>query len=674
MIYGDLSIHAPTLFEPPLLNLLSKLIETCDTLANKFKLLSNGLVSSKPILPNDYIVTLNGRWYQSISDKTKETEVDEKALWLDQDQKDLDALNKRLKLPDVKAEAEKVKKSKIQVGKLISGFSNWQSKLSKESCSEFIDTKNDHKNKQIAATAYAKSIFESSPLSGIGEEVWSLMWEQARAYSTAIAYPEVEYPNLDADAVCVLCQQPLDENAKKRFSGFESFVKGKLELAAKNAKKILINTENELRKTPDEELISSFVSAAGLDESLTQKIASLRNVIVKKAQEVLKAEKDEDLILNTDFSAINDLEILSEGMQRQIDQLDKDAEKDRREELKNKALNLEAKKWLSQQKEGIKTEIKLLQKQAKFKKAKSLISTTALTKKKSTLADELVSAEYIQRFQNEVENLGAGRINAKLEKTRSSKGKVYFQIKLIGNRSGISIEKILSEGEFRIISIAAFLADVQGHNDKSTFIFDDPISSLDQDYEEKVAERLVTLSETRQVLVFTHRLSLMALLDELIKKKGLTQNTIGLYKEPWGTGEPGLPPIHAQKTKAAINTLIGKIPEGKKILEEKGNEAYSWWAKSICSNTRITIEKVVEFDLLADVVQRFRRPINTQGKLINIAKVTEEDCHYIDNLMTKYSHYEHSQPNEITVPLPIPDELESDLNGLKSWREIFTQS
>jgi hypothetical protein len=290
------------------------------------------------------------------------------------------------------------------------------------------------------------------------------------------------------------------------------------------------------------------------------------------------------------------------------------------------------------------------------------------------LVEQLIAAEYIERFNIEIQKLGAGRIKAKLEKTRSNKGRVLFQIKLEGNKLGISLDNVLSEGEFRIISLAAFLADVESHPYKSTFVFDDPISSLDQDYEEKVAARLVELSQTRQVLVFTHRLSLMALLDESLKKIGLTQEIIGLYKETSGTGNPGMPPIHAQKIKTAINILISKIPEGKKILEEQGSETYSWWAKSICSNTRITIEKVVEFDLLADVVQRFRRPINTQGKLYKVAKVTQEDCIYIDELMSKYSRYEHSQPNEVPVLPPEPDELETDLKKLKEWRDNFTKS
>ena len=67
--------------------------------------------------------------------------------------------------------------------------------------------------------------------------------------------------------------------------------------------------------------------------------------------------------------------------------------------------------------------------------------------------------------------------------------------------------EVLSEGESKIVSIAAFLADVTGKSKKAPFIFDDPISSLDQNFEEAVVQRLIELSHDKQVLIFTHRLS-----------------------------------------------------------------------------------------------------------------------------------------------------------------------
>ena len=52
-------------------------------------------------------------------------------------------------------------------------------------------------------------------------------------------------------------------------------------------------------------------------------------------------------------------------------------------------------------------------------------------------------------------------------------------------------------------------------------------------------------------------------------------------------------------------------------------------------------------------------------------KINEADCTYFDELMTKYSRYEHSQPLEAPVILPAPDEFEADFKALKKWQEDF---
>lgn len=83
------------------------------------------------------------------------------------------------------------------------------------------------------------------------------------------------------------------------------------------------------------------------------------------------------------------------------------------------------------------------------------------------------------------------------------------------------------------------------------------------------------------------------------------------------------------------------------------------------------MERLIENDLLADVVQRFHRPINTMGKIEKLAKIPAEDCELFDELMTKYSRYEHTQPDEAPVPLPEPDELHADLKRLKGWLDKF---
>ena len=79
----------------------------------------------------------------------------------------------------------------------------------------------------------------------------------------------------------------------------------------------------------------------------------------------------------------------------------------------------------------------------------------------------------------------------------------------------------------------------------NSYQFDDPISSLDQDYEESVVQRLCSLATDRQVIVFTHRLSLLGLVQDYAKKTDIGSEVICIREESWGTGEPGDTPLFA---------------------------------------------------------------------------------------------------------------------------------
>lgn len=203
------------------------------------------------------------------------------------------------------------------------------------------------------------------------------------------------------------------------------------------------------------------------------------------------------------------------------------------------------------------------------------------------------------------------------------------------------------------------------------FIFDDPISSLDQDYEVAVIKRLVQLTATRQVIVFTHRLSLLALIQHYGKRKSIKPHIICLQYQPWGAGEPGDTPLQAQKPKAALNSLIQDyIPKAKKIYDDEGITTYETQAKGICSEFRILLERTIEHELLGDVIQRDRRIVYTD-KIKRLVKIEDSDCQIFDDMMTKYSNYEHSQTAETPVALPDPEELLADIIQIRNWRNEF---
>lgn len=75
-----------------------------------------------------------------------------------------------------------------------------------------------------AAEAASGALFAGEPLPQIGSEVWQSLWESARAFSVATAYPEQDFPVTEAGSVCVLCQQDLSPKAADRLNRFEMFV------------------------------------------------------------------------------------------------------------------------------------------------------------------------------------------------------------------------------------------------------------------------------------------------------------------------------------------------------------------------------------------------------------------------------------------------------------------
>jgi hypothetical protein len=161
-------------------------------------------------------------------------------------------------------------------------------------------------------------------------------------------------------------------------------------------------------------------------------------------------------------------------------------------------------------------------------------------------------------------------------------------------------------------------------------------------------------------------------LQECGKREGREPKVTCVRSEAWGTGEPGDTPLFAKKPEKALTALLdNNLAKARKAHDEQGQDSYAPLAKAICSDFRILLERMIECELLADIVQRFRRKLTTQGKLDKLASITGEDCKLFDELMTKYSRYEHSQPNEAPVAPPTPDELKTDMEALRDWRAAF---
>lgn len=661
-------------YEPPVLSFFSSLILACEKVASTLDSETNRHQSKKPNIPVDKKVTPEGIWYESISAKTIILDIDKHCVFGSADETEMQMLQQRLTELAPAERAIQLRKQKQHIDTLVQDAQKYMGQLSNENCRRIIAAKKKSILKKTAADMAAKKVFSNSELEGIGSGVWKELWEAARNYSVSAAYKEAEYPNISDGSRCVLCHQTLTLEAKERLNSFESFVKGEMQKAATDSVKEYETASQTIEALPTLETLKTRVDATGIrqDDFASQVTKFFTQLQTRKdhlagidSEEVIPAP----LILP---KWIEEASALSKSLGELAVKYDEDAKNDNREEIKKKLSSLQAKKWLSEHRAAIDEEISRLKLLDQIQEARKLTNTRALSQKKGELAEALVTEAFVKRFNTELKALGASRVKVELVKSKVSKGKVLHKLQLRG-ASQNGLVDILSEGENRIVSIAAFLADVTGKSNQTPFIFDDPISSLDQSYEEAVVQRLIELSQDKQVIVFTHRLSLLGTVRHFAEKKTIKPDVVSIRSADWGTGEPARIPLSQSDIKTALNTLMNQRCQEAKKASEKGEfEHAEILLKSICSDFRTLVERSIETDLLCGVIQRFHRPVHTL-KLKDLAKLKDSDCNFLDSLMTKYSGFEHSQPTESPVELPKPDDLLGDMASLKTWREEYAK-
>jgi hypothetical protein len=86
---------------------------------------------------------------------------------------------------------------------------------------------------------------------------------------------------------------------------------------------------------------------------------------------------------------------------------------------------------------------------------------------------------------------------------------------------------VLSHGEQRTIALADFLAEASMRPAPAPLVFDDPGSGLDRTHTGHLATRLVELSATRQVIIFTHDICFAG---ELLGRMGQDRDRCTYYQ------------------------------------------------------------------------------------------------------------------------------------------------
>ena len=522
---------------------------------------------------------------------------------------------------------------------------------------------------------------KESILEYFGGDEWKGMWTQANAYTNLIGTAEEGIPTSKSGR-CALCQQELDLSAQKRMRKFKAFVASNAITVAEKAYRefhaAVLLLQNKIENKIKINDIAESLESGMISADIKSVILQFYSEILDRCMWLLSYDEECPTTcpdVHTSSEITEEFKAILEQIDLKIIAYENVIENHNKQiTRKNQLLAIE---WSIS---NLATKKKMLLIQSILKECK----TNMLTTLKKDLSRLLITDEYIRRFQNEMNILDdRGQIKVELVEATPKRGKTYHQISLRGAKAAGKHKngEILSEGEFRVVSLAAFLADLSSWGRIVPFVYDDPITSLDQKYETRVATRLVQLSLERQVIVFTHRLAFAQLLNietrnynAAVEKKGNQEHAsicnIQLRRFPLGCSEPPAFLKDVSLSKAIRQIRGNELPAIKRKQKEGDYVIADAMLKSLCSDFRKIIEQGICQDLLSGIVSRYGREISSL-KLTRLYAMTQEDITLFHNMMSKYSCYEHSQPIETPLSLPDIEDLEADIDIMEKWAKDY---
>jgi energy-coupling factor transporter ATP-binding protein EcfA2 len=655
------------------LDVFPSLAKLCATLKAKVQSLQKEIPTSFSLVTEFHEATVVGKFVRSLSAKTNEADIIRLASLDDQARARLEQLKALVASFKVDSPAKKAAelrrfKGRIeQLRRLLTIVLNGMSPAKIEQLQQ--------KHGALATATEAERLvsteaFRDEPLNGVGSEPWRQLFNAAKAFSEQMAYPGESFPVTNDDAVCVLCQQPLSATATDRFQRFHKFV---LEDASTRLRNATTEWNDALKQIRD-------VSIPKLEEVQTL-IDELREAFPTVAQRIVtflesSRKRQETVLLATitgEWNAITTLGEVdlnwilaceSEIEQRAVEVLKADNPEERKK-LEFELAELVDREKLAAFGSQIREFIQQRKKEAALNLCVKALDTGKITKFGSALMEQVVTDQLIQNIKDELTAFQIESVPISINRL-GEKGVTKHKI-TVGN--GQPPTRVLSEGEQRVVAIAAFLAEMATSPSIAPLIFDDPVSSLDHRFRERVACRLVGEGKKRQVVVFTHDIVMLLALERECNEQRVPFCPNTVRRSAAGPGEfaeAQTLPWHAAKTNDRIKQLK-QLCAGFKELRQNSVEEYYRQASNVYGLLRESWERAIEEILFNDTVQRFRPSVET----LRLSRVhtDPEDYAIIDREMGKCSTWltGHDSAAAIGSPFPTPDEVLADIGHLEEF-------
>lgn len=612
----------------------------------------------------------------NIPAKTKSEHIEALATLSETEQARLTTLTKALAETDPKQKAQALRQKSLRLTGLRDRVAAAISVVSDEKIQE-LSALVDKSNVAKRAAELAATEFKQTPgqLPGTGGEEWKALFEAAREFAKT-SHAKHEFPNLPENAACPLCQNQLGADGSKNLIRFEAFVKQAVEQAAKDARETAATAFRSIQQTSLELIIDTALNEelVEIDKALAAACAALQFSLKERQNGALAAAGaklswgEVPLLSDDPRSALGAVITASED---QAKALEATADEKAKAAMIAEHLELDARRRLADIKSAV---LEAISKHAycqKLQKCADDMNTRAISLKSTELSRTMASQELADALNAELKLLKVHDLQVVM-KPESPGGRTQFKLALQLPGGGTPAA-ILSEGEQRAIAIASFLAEMRLSKGRGGIVFDDPVSSLDHRRRWELAERLVKESLTRQVIVFTHDIYFLCILEQKTEEvaASLTKNYI--RRTPAGYGVPADElPFDVLGTKDRIGRLRQKLVEVRDARKSGDDDLHRKLTAETYGELRLAWERCIEEVLLNEAVQRFGEGVLTQR--LRQVVVTDDDYSEIDAGMTKSSKFEHDAAARVgRLPMPDPDELSQDIDKLDTWRNAIIQ-
>ena len=527
-------------------------------------------------------------------------------------------------------------------------------------------------NRAKQAAEITSKKFKNTPgmLPGTGDDPWKDLFEAARLFA-AVSHTGSEFPRLLPDSSCPLCQNVLGAEGVSRLIAFDAFIQREAEKTANIAKAAATIAYRAIDKAAvdlviDEaltkELKDAFPSKVVVFAEFLKSIRDRREAAMKAAAGKITWDSIAAIPASPSphlAEKANLLLIEAKSLEDSIDVKAKSA-------MLTEQAELNARSKLAELTKTALDAISKLALNTKLQSCASSISSSRISRKSTSLSESMATQEVVNSLNVELCALNVHELRVVM-KPASPGGKTQYKLALELPGGGRP-SAILSEGEQRAIAIASFLAEVKLSKGLGGIVFDDPVSSLDHRRRSLVATRLIEEAKHRQVIVFTHDIYFLCILQQEAGLARLTAMTQCIGRGPDGFGvQTDRLPFDTLSTSKRVKALRGLYDNVAKV-HKTGDEAEATrLSREAYSHLRMAWERGVEEVLLQGAVTRFTEGVSTQ-KLKSVI-VEDSDYKVINIGMTKSSKFSGHDPARIAqLPTPHPDSLRDDIETLEAWR------